>query len=189
VTAPRARTRRATTAKKPRVRIRMYNVGFGDCFLLRFETEDGVERRVLVDCGYHSQGKGKYSDAELVDQIKAHLNPEQDGEGRQAHRLDVVIATHRHQDHISGFGETAAWEDIGVEEVWMPFTAKPGASDEHAFLKSWERLIDELPRVVDPKGALTKAAASARRPRPRPTATTPRSCCGTRGRTSRGSRT
>jgi hypothetical protein len=31
----------------------MYNVGFGDAFLLIFPDEDGG-RRVLIDCGSHS---------------------------------------------------------------------------------------------------------------------------------------
>jgi len=69
------------------ISIRMYNVGFGDCFLLRIPTEQG-ERRMLVDCGFHSQGKGDYSDSDLVNQIKEDLN----GDG-----LHVVVATHRHQ--------------------------------------------------------------------------------------------
>lgn len=155
------RAERPGASLEGRVRIRMYNVGFGDCFLIRFASDDGVERRILVDCGYHTKGKGAFDDASLVEQIKADLDPNGDGEGRQAHRIDVVIATHRHQDHISGFGETKAWEDIGVEEVWLPFTAKPGASDEHAFLGPWERLIASLPSVVDGAGELTAAAATA----------------------------
>lgn len=56
----------------PRIKIRMYNVGFGDCFLIRIPAKGG-ERRVLVDCGYHSAGKGKFKDEELVAQIKADL--------------------------------------------------------------------------------------------------------------------
>src|ERR1700730_1169801 len=113
--------KRSAKAKKSRVgrqiEIRMYNVGFGDSFLLRVPTDDG-ERRILVDCGYHSQGKGKFSDQDLVRQIKADL------EGQPLH---VVVATHRHQDHISGFGEKDLWADVGVEEVWLPFTANPEA--------------------------------------------------------------
>ena len=94
---------RSARAKKSRVgrqiKIRMYNVGFGDSFLLKVPTDDG-ERRILVDCGFHSGGKGKFSDQDLVKQIKADL----DGQP-----LHVVVATHRHQDHISGFGEKDLW--------------------------------------------------------------------------------
>src|SRR5262245_29082887 len=92
------------TPKGAAIEMRMYNVGFGDCFLLRFPTSDG-ERRMLVDCGYHSQGVGKFKDAALVQQIKEDLKGEP---------LDVVVATHRHQDHISGYGEKDIWKDIAV---------------------------------------------------------------------------
>jgi beta-lactamase superfamily II metal-dependent hydrolase len=133
-------TRAKIAAKPPRkrqahtpaaVRIRMYNVGFGDCFLVRLPTPEG-ERRMLVDCGYHSQGKGEFTDTDLVGQIKEDLRGEP---------LDVVVATHRHQDHISGFGETALWKDIRVEEVWLPFTMRPGAEDEDPSLKAWHGML------------------------------------------------
>jgi hypothetical protein len=44
-----ARKKRGRVARG-QISIRMYNVGFGDCFLVRITTPDG-ERRVLVDCG------------------------------------------------------------------------------------------------------------------------------------------
>ena len=133
------------------IKLRMYNVGFGDSFLLRIPT-DGGERRMLVDCGYHSQGQGKFTDQGLVNQIKEDL------EGQP---LDVVIATHRHQDHISGFGEKDLWTDIFVEEVWLPFTAKPEAVDEEPNLKAWNGLMETVGRLWDTAGNLTAAAASA----------------------------
>jgi len=37
------------------VNVRMYHVGFGDCFLLSFPVE-GEHRHVLVDCGAHVKG-------------------------------------------------------------------------------------------------------------------------------------
>ena len=36
-------------------------------------------------------------------------------------RIDVVVGTHRHQDHVSGF-ENDVWEQVEVREVWMPWT-------------------------------------------------------------------
>jgi beta-lactamase superfamily II metal-dependent hydrolase len=42
-------------------------------------------------------------------------------------RIDVVVATHRHKDHISGFGNEK-WNSVEVKEVWMPWTEDP--SDE-----------------------------------------------------------
>ncbi|HET8773336.1 MAG TPA: MBL fold metallo-hydrolase [Thermoanaerobaculia bacterium] len=134
------------------IRLRMYNVGFGDCFLLRIPTDDG-ERRMLVDCGYHSQGKAEFTDIDLVKQIVADLKDEP---------LDVVVATHRHQDHISGFGETDLWTPVKVEEVWLPFTADPEAAKSEPALRAWEGLMDAARGLWDDeKKQLTPVAVSA----------------------------
>jgi len=95
----------------------MYNVGFGDCFLLRFPHED-EDRTVLVDCGSHFKGKGPRPMSEVVEQVIGDVTVE----GKA--RIDVVIATHRHQDHVSGFGD-AAWKNVDVGEVWLPWTEHP----------------------------------------------------------------
>jgi beta-lactamase superfamily II metal-dependent hydrolase len=129
----------------------MYNVGFGDSFLITIPTEKG-DRRILVDCGYHSQGKGKYSDKELVQQIKADLGDA---------TLNVVIATHRHQDHISGFGEQELWDDVAVEEVWLPFTADEAASQDEPALRAWHALMEQAHDLVDENGNLTPSAMLA----------------------------
>lgn len=137
-------------AAKNEISVRMYNVGFGDCFLIRIPMEDG-ERRMLVDCGFHSQGKGDFSDQELVEQIKEDLN----GEG-----LHVVIATHRHQDHISGFGEKDLWADVSVEEVWLPFTVNPESAQDEPALRAWQGLMGAAAALCDANGVLTPAAVA-----------------------------
>lgn len=130
------------------ISVRMYNVGFGDCFLIRISTADG-ERRMLVDCGIHSQGKGDFSDAEIVGQIKKDLKGED---------LHVVVATHRHQDHISGFGEKDLWADVPVDEVWLPFTANPESAQEEPELRAWQNLMGAASAMCDVNGVLTQAA-------------------------------
>jgi len=137
--------------KGQRIDVRMYNVGFGDCLLLRIPTSGG-ERRILVDCGYHSQGKGEFSDQELVTQIKADLAGEP---------LHVVIATHRHQDHISGFGETELWKDIAVDEVWLTFTANDAPRDGDQSPHAWRALMEAAHGLLDDKGKLTTQALAA----------------------------
>lgn len=100
------------------VTIRMYNVGFGDAFLLLFPDGDRP-RRVLIDCGMHSIGPGPSKMKEVVKQIVADTT---DANGKA--RIDVVIATHRHQDHVSGFSQPL-WNKVEVGEVWMPWTEHP----------------------------------------------------------------
>jgi hypothetical protein len=96
------------------IRIRMYRVGFGDCFLLSLPVSAGMEH-ILIDCGVHSQGDiNKIGDA--VDNVRAVTNG----------RLALVIATHAHQDHISGFTTCGdKFRQMSVREVWMPWTENP----------------------------------------------------------------
>jgi beta-lactamase superfamily II metal-dependent hydrolase len=107
----------ATTTDR-HVTVRMYNVGFGDAFLILFPGQERAHR-VLVDCGMHFMGKGPRSMSEVVEQIVDDVTDE-DGKAR----IDVVVGTHRHQDHVSGF-ELKAWADVEVGEVWMPWTEHP----------------------------------------------------------------
>lgn len=100
------------------VSVRMYNVGFGDSFLLTFPTSDRP-RKVLVDCGVHTAGGSTHSIGDVARQVMADAT-----EGDGVARIDLVIATHRHQDHVSGF-DNLAWKDVHVGEVWMPWTEDP----------------------------------------------------------------
>jgi beta-lactamase superfamily II metal-dependent hydrolase len=98
--------------------VRMYNVGFGDAFLLLFPGKERP-RRVLVDCGMHNIGSGPRPMREVVQQIIADTT---DPDGKS--RIDVVVCTHRHQDHVSGFSQSL-WDTVHVREVWMPWTEHP----------------------------------------------------------------
>jgi beta-lactamase superfamily II metal-dependent hydrolase len=106
--------------------VRMYNVGFGDSFLILLPGK----RTLLVDAGFHSQGKGKFAANALAEQIAADA---------EAHcgkaRIDVVIATHRHQDHVFAFN-SKAWEDVEVGEVWMPWVED---RDDPVAKKLWKK--------------------------------------------------
>src|SRR6266513_669070 len=96
------------------IRIRMYRVGFGDCFLVSLPLSgNGGFRHILVDCGVHTKGNiGTMG--EIVDPIGTTPNK----------TLAIVIATHAHQDHISGFDGTK-FGQFEIGEVWMPWTEDP----------------------------------------------------------------
>jgi len=112
-----ARTRRAPArASASAVTVRMYNVGFGDCFLLTFPAPDRP-RKVLVDCGVHAAGPPKpVPFAEVVKKLIADV-VEPGGP-----RIDLVVCSHRHRDHVLGFDNGDQWRDVRVDEVWMPWT-------------------------------------------------------------------
>ncbi|HYZ67044.1 MAG TPA: hypothetical protein VE666_04430, partial [Mycobacterium sp.] len=96
------------------VEVRMYNVGFGDAF--RITVRRGRETwRMLIDCGVHAHGVAR----PMKDSVKNIIADLAEDCGGTPH-LDVVVATHRHRDHIVGFAEDD-WETVEVDEVWLPF--------------------------------------------------------------------
>jgi len=77
----------------------MYQVGFGDCLLLSFEyatlLPDGSSKRhILFDCGSTHKPWAGFEMDQVTDLIKKHTGGQ----------LDVLVSTHRHRDHVSGFG-------------------------------------------------------------------------------------
>ena len=101
------------TLKPNTIRIRMYRIGFGDCFLVSLPTSADDFRHLLVDCGVHGAGNIGTVD-EIVDNIATVTGK----------KLAVVIATHAHQDHISGF-DPQKFSQFQIGEVWMPWTEDP----------------------------------------------------------------
>jgi hypothetical protein len=81
--------------------------------------------------------------------------------------LDVVVATHHHADHISGFA-LSAWEQVTVDEVWLPFVENESDPDAVALRRAQTEtarhllgLIEQLTFGLDP-GEWPAAVAAAR---------------------------
>ncbi|WP_257388153.1 MBL fold metallo-hydrolase [Tahibacter caeni] len=111
--ARKAASRRGSAAP---VFIRHYCQGIGDCHLLRFDKDDGSPWHLLIDCGLHSSVPNA---GETMDAIVADI-------ATVTQRIDVLVITHEHWDHVSGFS-TAAEHFAGIEvgEVWMAWTENP----------------------------------------------------------------
>jgi len=87
----------------------MYRVGFGDFFLLSL-SNGGTTKHILVDCGVHAANLGTIGQA--IKQLAIDT-------GKQ---LALVIMTHHHADHISGFAiGKDDFKEFNVERVWMPW--------------------------------------------------------------------
>jgi beta-lactamase superfamily II metal-dependent hydrolase len=106
------------TKSKGGLRVRMYRIGFGDFFLITVPTKAGPQH-ILIDCGVF-KGDLKTMD-DCVQDLAVETN----------RKLALVIATHYHADHLSGFAsqfdEFAKFE---VGAVWLPNRLDPKL--EHA---------------------------------------------------------
>ena len=102
------------TAGNSKIRVRMYRVGFGDCFLVEFPSPAGP-KYVLVDCGVHARG-----DIHTMQEVVADISKVTAG------KLAILVATHAHQDHISGYGSMESqFRKYAIGEVWLPWTENP----------------------------------------------------------------
>jgi len=102
------RKRSGEAATDDAIRVRMYRVGFGDFFLLTVPTGSAGPQHILIDCGVHAGNIGSMSDC-VADLAEAT--------GR---KLALVIVTHYHADHLSGFATQAdEFATFEVGAVWI----------------------------------------------------------------------
>lgn len=95
----------------------MYRPGLGDCFLLTLQSGTATPRHLLIDCGVIL---GTKDSAEAMTRIVRDIAATTGG------RLDVVVATHEHWDHLSGFLQARGLFDrMKIGEVWLAWTEDP----------------------------------------------------------------
>ena len=125
-----------------RLTLRAYNVGFGDCFLLTFHYPS-FNRRVLIDFG--SSSAPKNADANYMLKVAQDIR-EQCQDAGSAAKLDAVVVTHRHSDHLSGFTTTGNGTgkiiaSLKPDLVVQPWTEAPDApADAKAFVASLKNM-------------------------------------------------
>ncbi|WP_447884682.1 MBL fold metallo-hydrolase [Serratia fonticola] len=96
----------------------MYRGILGDCFLLRIEEDGAAARHILIDCGV-LQGVENARDRmkEIVSDILATTGG----------KLDLLVVTHEHHDHLSGFlYERERFQNqFEIREFWLAWTENP----------------------------------------------------------------
>jgi hypothetical protein len=124
-----------------KVAVRMYRQGLGDCFLLSFE--DGSSKsHVLIDCGVVlGAAGGSERTQEVVGQILEDCGGE----------LDLVVATHEHWDHVSGF-KTAREQfeqHFTIREIWMAWTENPKDRQANRLRKERSERVAKLALALE----------------------------------------
>lgn len=135
----------------------MYRMGeLGDCFLLRFNSEK-QNANILIDCGtFRNSERSK----ERLKQVVADINSQLKGG-----RLDVVIGTHQHNDHLNGFAhEEAAFRSMNIDQVWLSWLDNPDdrlalkiGKDFNNFLQNLTQISCKLGAYDDSEMSLSNA--------------------------------
>jgi hypothetical protein len=120
-TQPALNTQRAADpsplATSPRISIRMYRQGLGDCFLITFS---GGARRpfyMLIDCGVVLGTPDPLTPMKRVVGDIAQITNGQ---------IDLLVVTHEHWDHVSGFNQVQdLFENLKIQQVWVAWTEDP----------------------------------------------------------------
>lgn len=148
-------------AKRPlSIRIRSYQVGFGDCSLLTFDYKsDGSDsRHVLIDFGSTARPKS----APSLDDVAARIKEDCGGS------LNAVVATHRHKDHISGFatrkggGPGAVIASCKPKVVLQPWTEDPRAASDARVPTHYGKSKGFVQGLASMQGLAETVARSAR---------------------------
>lgn len=149
--APARRAKRASTdpLKHARVRVRMFRHGLGDCFLLTFPRKKADPFHMLIDFGALKR------DADTMRPFAEEILravTRRDGTSR----IDAVVVTHEHLDHLSGFHQTRdVLDKAEFGEVWMAWTEDP--HDRTA--KKLREMRSSVATAL--RGAVSRLAATA----------------------------
>ena len=97
-----------------RVDVRMYCLGTGDCFVLKFFAQEELQFTMLIDCGSCMGTRADFLPyiENLVDYVEG--------------KLDLLVITHEHQDHVNGFDKCLEeFEQLEIGEAWFAWTEDP----------------------------------------------------------------
>lgn len=116
--AKKATGKNVVSAGKNRIKVRMYRQGLGDCFLLTLTGKGGKPYYIVIDCGVIL---GTSDAKAIVSKVVQDIIKTTKG------KVDLLVATHEHWDHVSGFVQARdLWQkNLEIAEVWLAWTENP----------------------------------------------------------------
>src|ERR1700686_3553606 len=98
-------------------KVRMYRQGLGDCFLINLPGKNGKPYYLVIGCG------AILGTPDAMSQMKDVVQDILDTTGKH---VDLLVATHEHWDHLSGFVQARdLFASLKVDQVWLPWTEDP----------------------------------------------------------------
>lgn len=125
------------------IRVRVYNVRFGDAILVAIPDRDPAtqvttKRHILIDVGNVLRGKanplGQGGDDAVFEPVMADILEQLDGKP-----LDLYVMTHEHLDHVQGlfyaaskvYEEGVLRDTLNTQYAWLTASAHPDYYDTH----------------------------------------------------------
>jgi hypothetical protein len=135
------------------VAVRMYRQGLGDCFLLAFPTADANQSYyVLIDCGVI---QGAPNGATNLNAVAQDINLATGGQ------IDLLVITHRHADHMSGFQyANSVFANVRIENLWLSWLENPQDAYAQGFWKSSGQAAQALANALRAQPAAMAQTAS-----------------------------
>ena len=135
--------------KPAKLRVRTYRHGLGDCHLLRFIKPDGSPFHILIDCGVVNRTPNP---GPIMTRVAKDIVDQTGGV------LDVLVATHQHTDHLSGFkqAEGEFTNNIKMKRLWLAWTEDPanplGKQIQHQLVRKLKAVRTAAEKLARLKG-------------------------------------
>lgn len=108
-----------------KIAVHMYRPGgTGDCFLLQFKKGTQVSFNLMIDCGCINGSADNF--APILDDIAV----------KTKQKIDLLVLTHEHADHINGFTKAAdkfVALNLKVAKVWFAWTESKTDADANDY--------------------------------------------------------
>ncbi len=130
--------------------VRSYNVGCGDCIYVRIPN--GADHfHMLIDCGSkEASGSGVMERA--IKHLETEMLPDSEKPGLK--RLDLLVVTHRHEDHIKGL-DPVFFKKIEVKNIWITAAMDPNHKQAEKSLALHQFATTEMRALAKSGAALS----------------------------------
>lgn len=158
---------------KPKIVVRMYRAldaqgdayaGYlGDCFLIRVLNGDEAAAHILIDFGIltgsaQAESRMRQIATDIVRTTGGKVNDA--GKIMKKGSLDLLVITHEHWDHISGFSQARdlMFDGLVIQKLWMAWTEDDNDATANQLRKEREQRSVALAALSE---MIQHAAASA----------------------------
>lgn len=133
----------------------MYRLNeLGDCFLVTFTSSTSTSR-MLIDCGSFRNSGPSIARLETI--------TKEIGKALKGQPLDVVVGTHQHNDHVSGFVHCEkAFRSMGIRHVWLSWLDDPSDRKAQKIGDDHNNLMRHLSAARDGLHAALKRRVATR---------------------------